>query len=176
MYTHCSNDCLCLVLSVPPGRGQTCKAAQLALMACPVEWHLNRLAFGLAAKPKHDLVGYVAMVISNTVYSPYLQFQNCHENINLVGGHAYFAGTLLLFVAVETALCSSSPLHSTPLPHSSPLPFPSSPPPISPPSPPLPQVLQPFLLRRLKVDVEKGLPPKKETKIFIGLTEMQREW
>jgi SWI/SNF-related matrix-associated actin-dependent regulator of chromatin subfamily A member 5 len=37
-------------------------------------------------------------------------------------------------------------------------------------------VLRPFLLRRLKTDVEKALPPKKETKIYIGLTTMQREW
>ena len=37
-------------------------------------------------------------------------------------------------------------------------------------------VLKPFLLRRLKIDVEKSLLPKKEVKIFIGLTKMQREW
>ncbi|XP_055382405.1 chromatin-remodeling complex ATPase chain Iswi [Condylostylus longicornis] len=37
-------------------------------------------------------------------------------------------------------------------------------------------VLQPFLLRRLKSEVEKSLKPKKEIKIFIGLTKMQREW
>ncbi|XP_052828278.1 SWI/SNF-related matrix-associated actin-dependent regulator of chromatin subfamily A member 5 isoform X3 [Octopus bimaculoides] len=37
-------------------------------------------------------------------------------------------------------------------------------------------VLRPFLLRRIKSDVEKRLLPKKETKIFIGLSKMQREW
>merc|ERR1711953_877503 len=37
-------------------------------------------------------------------------------------------------------------------------------------------VLKPFLLRRLKADVEKSLLPKKEVKIFFGLTKMQREW
>lgn len=36
-------------------------------------------------------------------------------------------------------------------------------------------VLKPFLLRRIKADVEKRLPPKKECKIYIGLTKMQRE-
>ena len=37
-------------------------------------------------------------------------------------------------------------------------------------------VLKPFLLRRLKIDVEKSLLPKKEVKIFIGLSKMQRDW
>ncbi|XP_013411637.1 SWI/SNF-related matrix-associated actin-dependent regulator of chromatin subfamily A member 5 [Lingula anatina] len=37
-------------------------------------------------------------------------------------------------------------------------------------------VLRPFLLRRLKSDVEKALLPKKETKIYVGLSKMQREW
>jgi len=37
-------------------------------------------------------------------------------------------------------------------------------------------VLKPFLLRRLKADVEKSLLPKKETKLFIGLSKMQRDW
>ena len=37
------------------------------------------------------------------------------------------------------------------------------------------QVLRPFLLRRIKADVEKKLLPKKETKIFVGLSKMQRE-
>ena len=35
-------------------------------------------------------------------------------------------------------------------------------------------ILRPFLLRRLKNDVEKSLLPKKELKLFVGLTEMQR--
>ena len=37
------------------------------------------------------------------------------------------------------------------------------------------KVLRPFLLRRLKSDVEKGLLPKKEVKIYVGLSKMQRE-
>uniref|UniRef100_S4RNC2 SNF2 related chromatin remodeling ATPase 5 n=1 Tax=Petromyzon marinus TaxID=7757 RepID=S4RNC2_PETMA len=37
-------------------------------------------------------------------------------------------------------------------------------------------VLRPFLLRRIKADVEKSLQPKKEVKIYIGLSKMQREW
>jgi SWI/SNF-related matrix-associated actin-dependent regulator of chromatin subfamily A member 5 len=37
-------------------------------------------------------------------------------------------------------------------------------------------VLKPFLLRRLKADVEKSLLPKIETNIYVGLTKMQREW
>ncbi|XP_059485760.1 chromatin-remodeling complex ATPase chain Iswi [Neocloeon triangulifer] len=37
-------------------------------------------------------------------------------------------------------------------------------------------VLRPFLLRRLKSDVEKKLLPKKEVKVFVGLSKMQREW
>ncbi|KAK5643876.1 hypothetical protein RI129_007721 [Pyrocoelia pectoralis] len=37
-------------------------------------------------------------------------------------------------------------------------------------------VLQPFLLRRLKSEVEKGLKPKNELKVYVGLSKMQREW
>eukprot|EP00118_Oscarella_pearsei_P006560 m.29833 g.29833 ORF g.29833 m.29833 type:complete len:1434 (+) comp31236_c0_seq3:78-4379(+) len=37
-------------------------------------------------------------------------------------------------------------------------------------------VLRPFLLRRIKADVERGLLPKKETKVYVGLSRMQREW
>jgi len=37
-------------------------------------------------------------------------------------------------------------------------------------------VLRPFLLRRLKSEVEKALLPKKETKIYVGLSAMQRQW
>lgn len=37
-------------------------------------------------------------------------------------------------------------------------------------------VLKPFLLRRLKAEVEKRLKPKKEIKVFVGLSKMQREW
>ena len=38
------------------------------------------------------------------------------------------------------------------------------------------QVLRPFLLRRLKSDVEKGLPPKKETILKMGMSEMQKKY
>jgi SWI/SNF-related matrix-associated actin-dependent regulator of chromatin subfamily A member 5 len=38
------------------------------------------------------------------------------------------------------------------------------------------EVLRPFLLRRMKIEVEKRLLPKKETKIYVGLGKMQREW
>ena len=37
-------------------------------------------------------------------------------------------------------------------------------------------VLRPFMLRRIKKDVEKSLPPKREVKLYIGLTQMQRTW
>ncbi len=37
-------------------------------------------------------------------------------------------------------------------------------------------VLRPFLLRRLKSEVEKKLPAKKEVKIYVGLSKMQRDW
>jgi SWI/SNF-related matrix-associated actin-dependent regulator of chromatin subfamily A member 5 len=35
------------------------------------------------------------------------------------------------------------------------------------------RVLRPFMLRRLKVDVAKGLPPKKETMLYVNMTAMQ---
>ena len=38
------------------------------------------------------------------------------------------------------------------------------------------KVLRPFLLRRLKSEVETSLPPKHETKLFVKLSKMQREW
>lgn len=38
------------------------------------------------------------------------------------------------------------------------------------------KVLRPFLLRRVKSDVEKSLLPKKEINVFVGLTDMQRKW
>lgn len=37
------------------------------------------------------------------------------------------------------------------------------------------QVLKPFLLRRLKSEVEKALLPKQETKLYVGLSAMQRQ-
>lgn len=37
-------------------------------------------------------------------------------------------------------------------------------------------ILRPFLLRRLKSEVEKRLKPKKEVKVYVGLSKMQREW
>ncbi|KZS93481.1 hypothetical protein SISNIDRAFT_441332 [Sistotremastrum niveocremeum HHB9708] len=38
------------------------------------------------------------------------------------------------------------------------------------------KILRPFLLRRVKADVEKSLLPKKEINIYVGLSEMQRKW
>lgn len=40
----------------------------------------------------------------------------------------------------------------------------------------LQMILKPFLLRRVKSEVEKSLLPKKEYKIMVGLSKMQREW
>eukprot|EP00730_Choanoeca_flexa_P005475 TRINITY_DN11954_c0_g2_i1.p1 TRINITY_DN11954_c0_g2~~TRINITY_DN11954_c0_g2_i1.p1 ORF type:complete len:1049 (+),score=356.30 TRINITY_DN11954_c0_g2_i1:52-3198(+) len=37
-------------------------------------------------------------------------------------------------------------------------------------------ILKPFLLRRLKKEVEKSLLPKIETKVYVGLSKMQRDW
>ncbi|KAH6908618.1 SNF2 family N-terminal domain-containing protein [Coprinopsis sp. MPI-PUGE-AT-0042] len=37
-------------------------------------------------------------------------------------------------------------------------------------------ILRPFLLRRVKADVEKSLLPKKEINIYVGLSDMQRKW
>lgn len=37
-------------------------------------------------------------------------------------------------------------------------------------------ILRPFLLRRLKSDVEHSLKPKIETKLYIGMSEMQKYW
>ncbi|KAK7202427.1 chromatin remodelling complex ATPase chain ISW1 [Myxozyma melibiosi] len=38
------------------------------------------------------------------------------------------------------------------------------------------KVLRPFLLRRVKSDVEKSLLPKKEINVYIGMSEMQIKW
>lgn len=38
------------------------------------------------------------------------------------------------------------------------------------------KVLQPFLLRRIKADVEKLLLPKQEMNIYFGLLKMQQQW
>ncbi|KAF3491760.1 chromatin remodelling complex ATPase chain ISW1 [Arthroderma uncinatum] len=38
------------------------------------------------------------------------------------------------------------------------------------------RVLRPFLLRRVKSDVEKSLLPKKELNLYIGMSEMQVKW
>jgi hypothetical protein len=37
------------------------------------------------------------------------------------------------------------------------------------------KILRPFMLRRLKADVEKSLPPKHETILFSGMSEMQKK-
>lgn len=38
------------------------------------------------------------------------------------------------------------------------------------------KVLRPFLLRRVKMDVEKSLAPKRESNVYVGMTDMQRKW
>ena len=38
------------------------------------------------------------------------------------------------------------------------------------------KVLRPFLLRRLKSDVERGLPPKKETILKVGMSQLQKQY
>ncbi|OTB07097.1 hypothetical protein M426DRAFT_54432 [Hypoxylon sp. CI-4A] len=38
------------------------------------------------------------------------------------------------------------------------------------------RVLRPFLLRRVKADVEKSLLPKKEVNLYVGMSEMQVQW
>ncbi|KAG7812119.1 hypothetical protein KL921_001351 [Ogataea angusta] len=38
------------------------------------------------------------------------------------------------------------------------------------------KVLSPFLLRRVKSDVEKSLLPKIETNVYVGMTDMQIKW
>lgn len=37
-------------------------------------------------------------------------------------------------------------------------------------------VLQPFLLRRIKNEVEKSLLPKKELNVYVGMSSMQKKW
>jgi SWI/SNF-related matrix-associated actin-dependent regulator of chromatin subfamily A member 5 len=37
-------------------------------------------------------------------------------------------------------------------------------------------ILRPFMLRRVKSDVAKELPPKKETKLYVGLTALQHHY
>jgi SWI/SNF-related matrix-associated actin-dependent regulator of chromatin subfamily A member 5 len=38
------------------------------------------------------------------------------------------------------------------------------------------KVLRPFLLRRIKSDVEKSLLPKKKINLYVGMSQMQRLW
>ncbi|ODV63482.1 DNA translocase ASCRUDRAFT_73329 [Ascoidea rubescens DSM 1968] len=38
------------------------------------------------------------------------------------------------------------------------------------------KILSPFLLRRVKADVEKSLLPKKEINVYVGMSEMQIKW
>ncbi|QPG73854.1 hypothetical protein FOA43_001169 [Brettanomyces nanus] len=38
------------------------------------------------------------------------------------------------------------------------------------------KVLQPFLLRRIKSDVERSLLPKKELNVYVGMSDMQKKW
>jgi SWI/SNF-related matrix-associated actin-dependent regulator of chromatin subfamily A member 5 len=37
------------------------------------------------------------------------------------------------------------------------------------------KILRPFMIRRLKVDVAKGLPPKTETLVMVGMSKMQKQ-
>ena len=37
------------------------------------------------------------------------------------------------------------------------------------------KILRPFMLRRLKADVAKALPPKVKTQLYVGMSDMQRE-
>jgi hypothetical protein len=37
------------------------------------------------------------------------------------------------------------------------------------------KILRPFMIRRLKVDVAKGLPPKTETLLMVGMSKMQKQ-
>jgi SWI/SNF-related matrix-associated actin-dependent regulator of chromatin subfamily A member 5 len=37
------------------------------------------------------------------------------------------------------------------------------------------KLLKPFILRRTKIEVERGIPPKKEILVTVGMTAMQRE-
>ncbi|KAJ1614895.1 SNF2L-like protein [Cryptosporidium canis] len=37
------------------------------------------------------------------------------------------------------------------------------------------QILRPFMLRRLKIDVERDLPPKRELYVYIGLSKLQKK-
>ncbi|KAJ1969849.1 chromatin remodeling complex Adenosinetriphosphatase, partial [Dimargaris xerosporica] len=37
-------------------------------------------------------------------------------------------------------------------------------------------VLRPFVLRRIKADVEKSLLPKKEINVYVGMSAMQKKW
>ena len=37
------------------------------------------------------------------------------------------------------------------------------------------KLLRPFMLRRLKADVEKSMPPKTETILYIGMSSMQKK-
>jgi len=37
------------------------------------------------------------------------------------------------------------------------------------------KILRPFMLRRLKADVAKGLPPKTETILMVGMSKMQKQ-
>lgn len=40
----------------------------------------------------------------------------------------------------------------------------------------LQKVLRPFLLRRVKADVEKSLLPKKRINLYVGMSSMQKQW
>lgn len=37
------------------------------------------------------------------------------------------------------------------------------------------KILRPFMIRRLKADVAKGLPPKTETLLMVGMSKIQKQ-
>ena len=38
------------------------------------------------------------------------------------------------------------------------------------------KILRPFLLRRIKAEVEKSLLPKQKVNLYVGMSTMQRKW
>ena len=38
------------------------------------------------------------------------------------------------------------------------------------------EAMRPFVLRRMKADVEKSVPPKEETVVHVELTAVQKQW
>jgi SWI/SNF-related matrix-associated actin-dependent regulator of chromatin subfamily A member 5 len=38
------------------------------------------------------------------------------------------------------------------------------------------QLIRPFIIRRLKAQVEKSVAPKKEQILFVGMSKLQTKW